>query len=79
MATEVKATEVTPEEVVVPTSTVIGEDGKEYVAEIDPSSVSAFPVVAPTDSPKLVVEAATVEEVVADADELAEKQEKEAQ
>lgn len=69
----VTPTEVKPEDVTVPTSTVIGEDGKEYVAEVDPKSVFDFPVVAPTDSPKLVVEAATVEEEVLDAKDVADK------
>lgn len=59
---DTKPTEVTEEDVVVPVSTVVGEDGKEYVAEIDPKSVHNFPVVDSFDEPKLLVEAGPVKE-----------------
>lgn len=63
---DTKPTEVKEEDVVVAASTVRGEDGKEYVAEVDPKSVSNFPIVDSFDTnPKLVVEPAPVEEEAA--------------
>lgn len=65
MATKDKV-EVKEQELEVPVSTVVAEDGKEYVAAVDLKSLHKGPVVLPTDEPKLVVEPGPVKETPAD-------------